>query len=594
MLCNADEYWAFAKNTKKIQKMFKILLLKTYKNGIIHVSKIKQGCNASCKTNKEGLRFMKKTVKKLTAVGLTLTSVMGLVACGGNKEGGDKDVSKEVKKPEVITIMVDNTIVNENNGAKQFEEYLEGLLEKYGDAGKIDLKFTRPDHSGYYDAVARAFNGNESDIPNVVLLSSDYYALYASNGMLWDMTDAWNNSETKKSGRLIEAADKVLAGLLVNGEDGTKSMYGFSPYRGNGCCTYLKKAWLDKAGIDVASVEGKTLTFNEYYDILKKMRDTVGHYVISAPDFISAEAPYTNYLPEFYQKAQYTFYKGADGKYVDGFTQQEMKDALQRIQTAVKDNVIDKASLGQKTSDARDKFYSTDPANESGVFTYWAGTWADTLKTNLESKGLDSELIAINPIKELGTYVERIAPAWCITNSAKNPEGIFKYFIDTMLDGGDIQMAWEYGAKGTHWDDKAETVTLASDPEGKKTKTYTEGQFHFLPSPEKPNTLMKKNHIDPTLALATFGDKEDPGNTAMTDVVKENAKFFDANSSIAVPVPMNETFGNNITDINKTRNEVIAKVALGDWTVDNAMKYYTDTVGAKVNEVLESLNEAKK
>lgn len=594
MLCDADEHWAFAENTKKIQKMFKILLLKTYKNGIIHVSKIKQGCNASCKTNKEGLRFMKKTVKKLTAVGLTLTSVMGLVACGGNKDGGDKNVSKEVKKPEVITIMVDNTVVNENNGAKEFETYLEGLLEKYGDAGKIDLQFTRPDHSGYYDAVARAFNGKESDIPNVVLLSSDYYALYASNGMLWDMTDAWNNSETKKSGRLIDAADKVLSGLLVNGEDGTKSMYGFSPYRGNGCCTYLKKSWLDKAGIDVASVEGKTLTFNEYYDILKKMRDTVGHYVISAPDFISAEAPYTNYLPEFYQKAQYTFYKSADGKYVDGFSQQEMKDALQRIQTAVKDNVIDKASLGQKTSDARDKFYSTDPANESGVFTYWAGTWADTLKTNLESKGLDSELIAINPIKELGTYVERIAPAWCITNSAKNPEGIFKYFIDTMLDGGDVQMAWEYGAKGTHWDDKAETVTLASDPEGKKTKTYTEGQFHFLPSPEKPNTLMKKNHIDPTLALATFGDKQDPGNTAMTDVVKENAKFFDANSSIAVPVPMNETFGNNITDINKTRNEVIAKVALGDWTVDDAMKYYTDTVGAKVNEVLESLNEAKK
>ena len=35
------------------------------------------------------------------------------------------------------------------------------------------------------------------------------------------------------------------------------------------------------------------------------------------------------------------------------------------------------------------------------------------------------------------------------------------YFIDTMLDGGDIQTAWQYGAKGTHWDDKAETVTLA-------------------------------------------------------------------------------------------------------------------------------------
>ena len=90
------------------------------------------------------------------------------------------------------------------------------------------------------------------------------------------------------------------------------------------------------------------------------------------------------------------------------------------------------------------------------VFTYWAGTWANTLKTQLATKGLDNELIAIKPIKELGTYVERIAPCWCITTAAKNPEGIFKYFIDTMLDGGDVQTLWEYGAKGTHWDTKAE------------------------------------------------------------------------------------------------------------------------------------------
>ena len=29
---------------------------------------------------------MKKTIKKLTAVGLTLTSVMGLVACGSSND----------------------------------------------------------------------------------------------------------------------------------------------------------------------------------------------------------------------------------------------------------------------------------------------------------------------------------------------------------------------------------------------------------------------------------------------------------------------------------------------------------------------------
>ena len=267
-----------------------------------------------------------------------------------------------------------------------------------------------------------------------------------------------------------------------------------------------------------------------------------------------------------------------------------MQDALQRIQNAVKDGVIDKATLGQKTTDARNKFYSTDASSESGVFSYWAGTWANTLMTNLKSKGLPTDLIAINPIKELGTYVERIAPAWCITTSAKNPEGIFKYFIDTMLDGGDIQTAWEYGAKGTHWNDKAETVTLA---DGKGTFEYKEGEFHFLPSPEKPSTLMSKNHIDPILALAKF-KTSDPGEAKMTEAAKKNGEFFAKNSTVATPLPMTETLGENSTDINTTRNKVISEVALGNMTVEEGMKLYKDRVGTAVEAVLKSLNETKK
>ena len=76
-------------------------------------------------------------------------------------------------------------------------------------------------------------------------------------------------------------------------------------------------------------------------------------------------------------------------------------------------------------SDNSSNGIDSSASSESGVFSYWAGTWANTLMTNLKSKGLPTDLIAINPIKELGTYVERIAPAWCITTSAKNPEGIF-------------------------------------------------------------------------------------------------------------------------------------------------------------------------
>ena len=535
------------------------------------------------KTKKEGFIFMKKTVKKLAAVGLTLTSVMSLAACGNKTTEGPANGSvaaKEVTQPKSFTVMVDNTVVAETNGGKEFYAYLKTFL---GD-GTIDIKWIRPDHSGYYDAVGNAFNATDS-MPDVVLLSADYYALYASSGYLWDMTDAWNASETKNSGRLIKTADNVLNALQVAGLDGQKRMYGFSPYRGNGCCTYVKKTWLEAAGHQVSDIQGKTLTFDEYYKILKDMQQAKNSVVISSAGYIGSEAPYTNYLPEFYQKAQYSFYKAADGKYVDGFAQKEMQDALTRIQTAVKDGVIDKESVNNSTANARDKFY----ADNSGVFTYWAGTWADTLKTQLEAKGLDSELIAINPIKELGTYVERIAPAWCITTHAENPEGIFKYFIDTMLDGGDVQTAWEYGAKGTHWDTKAESVTVKGKED--KPTEYKEGEFHMLPSPEKPTGLMKKNHIDPILALATFKNGTDPGAKALTDVAKTNGEFFANNSTVAVAVPYTEEMADNISDINKQRNIIISKVANGEMSAADGIKEYQSKVGNKVDEVLKSLNK---
>ena len=87
----------------------------------------------------------------------------------------------------------------------------------------------------------------------------------------------------------------------------------------------------------------------------------------------------------------------------------------------------------------------------TGIFTYWAGTWATNLKTNLEANGHDGELVALAPIAEVGTYYDRVPPVWCITTACENPEGVFKYFIDTMLDGGDMQMLWTYGVEGTHW-----------------------------------------------------------------------------------------------------------------------------------------------
>ena len=522
---------------------------------------------------REVYKFMRKTVKKLTAVGLTLTSVMGLVACGNNGASTENKSTVDwanVEKPEAFTVMVDGTVPRMEEWGDKFDEQLKELTS-------LDFTVTRPDHNSYYDAVANSML-DASAMPDVIILSSDYLALYASQGLLWDMTDAWNNSATKASGRLVSDAEKIMEANYVKGVDGEKALYGFVPARGNGCCTYVKEAWATAAGYTKADLQ-KQMTYDEYYTMLKKMKEAKGvDYVISAPGFYSKEVPYTNYLPEFYQNAQFTFYYDqAQGKYVDGFSAKEMKDALQRIQNAVKDGLINKESSTKTTATARNDFKSTDPKTESGVFTYWAGQWAETLRGYLKGVGLDDSIIPILPVKELGKYAERLSPSWCITSHAAETgkaEGIFKYFLDKMLDGGDIQTLWEYGPKGYYYNVK------------------DDGSFEFLPKKSDPKAKYSKAHLDCNLVLAGYGDgKKDPGMAAQPANVTECSEMFFKNSQLVDSPAMTEEVGKLIGDINTQRYTVVDKVARGEWSVDEGMKQYTDTVGSKVEAALKSLNE---
>lgn len=115
----------------------------------------------------------------------------------------------------------------------------------------------------------------------------------------------------------------------------------------------------------------------------------------------------------------------------------------------------------------------------------------------------------------------------------------------------------------------------------------------MLPQPEKPDTWMPKNHIDPILALAKFNGSGDPGQGAITEVARENGEWFATVSKVATPLPMTEVLGLNITDINTARQEVISKVALGEWTVEEGMNQYKSKVGSNVEACLKSLNSQK-
>ena len=494
-------------------------------------------------------------MKKLLSLVLALVLCMGLIS----------GAVAEAEKPEKITIFIDGTVVTDANGQDQF-------IARWEELTGIDLEIIQPDHDAYYDVLQQTIASGEW--PDVMILSSTYYSSYAAAGVLWDMTEAWENSATKNSGRWL--GDSVIEGLKIDG-----ALYGFAPTRGNGCVTYVKQTWLDAVGMEAPT------TYEEYLAMCDAFvnndpdgdgqKDT---YAVSAAGFIGAEAPFINYLPEFYQDAWPSFAKDENGVWYDGFTTEAMKNALARLNDAYVKGYIDPTTLTNGTKDCRNKFYD----DQFGVFTYWAGTWATNLKTNLEANNKSGELVALAPLAEAEPYFDRVPPVWAISSTCENPEGVFTWFIDTMMDGGDMQMLWTYGAEGTHWSKAAETVL---------DKTYEEGQFHMLENLETAGTAYTKNHIDPMLSLASFAEGYyDPKEDSVKPEAKAASELFGNNSKLAVIVPTTDEMGMYNGDLTTLKNELIAKVIMGEMTYEDAMaKYESDGGKTWSDAIVESLNK---
>ncbi|MBD5500044.1 MAG: ABC transporter substrate-binding protein [Lachnospiraceae bacterium] len=540
--------------------------------------------------------------KKLISVLLTAALVASLVGCGGgsstsetpsdttsNTEAAsntETTANAETETPaesyqlDKVVMVVNGTLTaTVDNGQADFEKQWE-------DAVGIDLEIQQLDHSGYVDAVGRLFAGG--DYPDVIIMSADMYAQYAPTGLLWDMTEAYENAEFQARMDL-PAINEALK------KDG--KLYGFAPTYGNGCVTYVKKAWLDALGINAADIK----TYDDYYDMLKRFHDedpdgngvNGDTYGVVAAGFLGNEAPYINYLPEFWQDAYPAIVQDASGTWIDGFQTDATKQALLRLQQAYADGAIDPETLTASTKIAREKWFSNDQTGSSGVFTYWAGTWYQTLTDNLIKNEVDAELVQLAPIAEVGAYLNREAPVWCIIddgdgNNARE-QAIFDAFIETMMDGDVVQTLWTYGAEDVHWSTKAETFTTNPGTDNEKVYEYADGEFHLKPSPNDPNSVWKKNHLDPALVVCGLTN----GFVDESDLAAEGNKFFTENCVDAPISPASETYTNETGTIYDAKLAVVTEVVVNGGDVDAAMETYVATVGSIIDQCLSELNAAE-
>ncbi len=563
--------------------------------------------------------------KKALSLLLASTMVISLTACGGgnnetssNSSSGNSNTASADKNGDAassndntsgetgsgdyiltdVKIMVNGTVnsVKQETEAQQTtrDAFIPQLEAAVGEAigHEINIDFEVASHSDYAGYVGRMFVSEQ--YPDVMIMSADMLKQYETTGLLWDMANAYDNAEFQNRMK--------LPGINEGLKDAQGHLYGFAPTYGNGCITYVKQAWLDNLGINGDDIK----TYDDFYNMLERFskEDPDGNgidgdtYGFISAGLIGSEAPWINYVAEFWQGAYPSIIQGEDGVWYDGFQASEAKEALLRMQKAYQDGVIDPDSFTAGTKDAREKWFGAEQSGSAGVFSYWAGTWYQNLANNLEKNGVDNEVYELAPIKEItdtfGGYLNREAPVWVILDDGdgddSREQAIFTAILDTMLDGDKVQTLWTYGPEGIAWSTEAEDFALyPDDPDKRKEYSYKDGEFHMRPGLEDPNVLAVKNHLDPALVIAPLTN----GYVSSTDLQDVSNKFFTDHCVDAPSAPASETYSERSAEIIDARDVVIAEVVVNGGDVDAAMQKYTSSVGSLVDQILEELNSAQ-
>lgn len=462
---------------------------------------------------------------------------------GQSQESGGVDESEaaapEVELPESISWWTHDGL-NEEDYVKEWDAAFEEL-------SGIRLEHTQVSNNEYQELLEIAFTSQTE--PNVFDLPCDQkLAYYASQGAVADLTDL-----IKESGLYDKIDADVWEAIALDGK-----IYGIPTDMPTGIVNYVRKDWLDRLNMEVPT------NYEEYIEMLRAFRDNIDECTIplTAPGLTAAMN-----LPEFYWDAEADFtYK--DGKWVDGMLEENFPVAMQRLHDAYAEGLIDVEAVTNTTSNCRDKWYS----GAVGVFSYWDGKWGNTLHTRLQENFPEAELIGIPAIDE-SYYRYTTFSVKCIDGRLSEEEArqVFYGFFGNITDGADGQILFACGVEGLHHE-------IGED-----------GRIQYLNMVSAPDSVFQSVWGLPANAVFPFENTDilpvQPDKAVEThEVILEDGVY-------KFTTPSSETLNTITSDLKAIRDELIAKMVMGDISVEEGMDTYRQKAESlSVDKVLEEMN----
>jgi len=466
--------------------------------------------------------------------------LLALAAVAAFATGPREEAAGEVA-PRTITFVADN-LINEDMG-------LGAIIDKFYELTGVELEVIIPPHQQYTEKLQ--VMAASQDLPDVWQVWTPLDLTFAREGVNIPLDDFIAKSKNVK-----RIPGRHFLPFTVDGK-----VYGIPFNGGGGTVTYIRKDWLDNLGMDVPT------TLNDFIEVAKAFTfedpdqngkdDTVGYSSIA-----SGVSPY--YWPTLLQGAVPDFTL-KNGKWIDGFAEPDMKEAIKRIQAGYDEGWIDPEIFTNSTSICRDKFTH----GVTGYFSYWSGAWGPVLQQRTEAScGEATDVLALDPIDK-ANYWNRPSVPQCITAKAEDPKFVFDTLLDRMWDQGEMEFLFIHGVEGVHW--KVEN-----------------GEYVKLPSLNNPEATFSKAYIHPELTLLPLKNdpfEYDPRLFASEAARNKNVKQFYIPSG-------GEVYAKNVGDLGALRSEVFAKIIAGDMSLEEGYDYYDEMAKQlKIDEMIEELEE---
>jgi putative aldouronate transport system substrate-binding protein len=413
----------------------------------------------------------------------------------------------------------------------------------------VNLEVIIPPHQQYSEKLqVMAASG---DLPDVWQVWTPLDLTFAREGVNIPLDDFIAKSKNVK-----RIAKHHFLPFTVDGK-----VYGIPFNGGGGTVTYVRQDWLDNLGMETPT------TLEEFIEVAKAFAfedpdqngkdDTVGYTSIA-----SGISPY--YWPTMMQGAVADFVL-KDGKWIDGFAEPEMKEAIERIRKGYDEGWIDPEIFTNSTGVCRDKMTN----GVTGIFSYWSGAWGPVLhQRTVAGSGEGANVVALDPIGK-ANYWNRPSVPQCITAKAEDPKFVFDTLLDRMWDQGEMEFLFIHGVEGVHWQ-------------------VENGKHVKLPRLDNPELTFTKTYIHPELTLLPLKNdpfEYDPRLFASEAARQKNIKQFYIPSG-------GEVYAKNVGDLGALRSEVFAKIIAGDMTMEEGYKYYDESAKAlQIDVMIKELEE---